>query len=44
MDKIIVRAEVMKEQLKRVLPDVCVEKEAQSVLICTFVTTGKIEP
>ena len=35
MDKIVVRAEVLKAQLKRVLPDVCVKKETQPVLMCT---------
>ena len=35
-EKIIVRAELSKEQLKRALPDMVVEKESQPVLICTL--------
>ena len=36
MDKIVDRTEVLKEQLKRLLPDVCVEKETPPVLVCTI--------
>ena len=36
MDKIVVRAEVLKEQLQRVLPDVCVEKEITPRMMCSI--------
>ena len=35
MDKIVVRAEVLKEQLKQVVPDMCVEKESTPVMMCS---------
>ena len=36
IDKIVVRAAVLKEQLSRVLPNVCVEKEILSVMMCAI--------
>ena len=36
IDKIVVRAEVLKEQLKCTLPGVCVEKETIPVMMCTI--------
>ena len=36
MDKIIVRAEVLKELLKKEKPDTCVEKEITPTLMCTI--------
>ena len=34
MEKTVARAEVLKEQLKRVLPQLCVEIETRSTLVC----------
>ena len=38
MEKIVARAEVLKEQLKRVLPQLCVEIETRSTLVCPICT------
>ena len=36
LDKIVMRGEVLKEQLQRVLLDMCVEKEFQPRMMCTI--------